>query len=153
MKYILSLVILSSFCLDGCVGAWVLQEKSHVTSYVEIQQSNHQSNDKTKDKPLCNLPDKLQTKQSILKKYGNPVDIEKSDNKEIWHYDKELGWSGVVPVLVVVPLPFIFPSNRETVFEFDGDKLLLEKEFYTEEKIHGCGIFAAHTIEFGCYSM
>jgi hypothetical protein len=149
MKNFLLLLIVSTFFLEGCVGAWVLREESTATTYAESQISS----DKNKDKPISNLHHKLPTKQSIQKEFGNPQEVETIGNKEIWHYDKELGWSGIVPILVVVPLPLIFPSNRETVFEFEGNKALLKRDFYTKEKIHGCGIFALHTISFGCHSL
>jgi hypothetical protein len=50
-------------------------------------------------------PQKVVTKEAFLKDWGNPDEIiSTSENEETWIYDRKL-WCGVIPILIVLPVP------------------------------------------------
>lgn len=80
-------------------------------------------------------------KNQIIEAWGEPDGTEKSDNKyytDIIIYDKYIGYSGVIPILIL-PLPLVAPTGyRSTYFYLKDDKALKAKEEYTDVKTDYC---------------
>ena len=63
------------------------------------------------------------TKEGFLKDWGNPDEIiSPSENEETWIYNRKL-WCGVIPILIVVPVPLILPvCDGFDRIEFHGNQ-------------------------------
>ena len=68
-------------------------------------------------------PKKVTTKAEFLKDWGNPDEIiSTSENEETWIYKRKL-WCGVIPILMILPVPLILPvCDGFDRIEFHGNE-------------------------------
>ena len=83
------------------------------------------------------------TKEELLKEWGKPDKIEKNDIVERFIYNGSLQFSGIFAVVMIVPIPIIFPSQRRhCIVEMENGLIKrLEKIQAMKERTYGCAGF------------
>lgn len=62
------------------------------------------------------------TKDDVRSILGSPANITYADDNEVWWYWHDVAWRGVVPWIVVMPIPLIAPVGiNHTVVTFQGN--------------------------------
>lgn len=136
----------------GCVGIGVVNES--VESYPKPpfaleREVGYFVNDDYKYKDWGRVLAK--TKNDVLALWGEPAKRITNGSSERWFYSRELGWSGLLPV-VIVPIPLLVPIGyRETILVFDGDTLTAIEKKRGRERVVICGVIPqGHNMGLGC---
>src|SRR6266540_3694179 len=118
-----SLLVPLLACVGGCVGVAVVHE-SVETSYAEpfgLGKDVGYFVGNYSDHRMEQLV-QVRTRSDVLARWGEPAKRLVTESSERWFYHRELGWSGIIP-FVVIPIPLLFPVYRDTVLVFHGDML------------------------------
>lgn len=86
-------------------------------------------------------PQKVTTKEEFLNDWGKPDEIiSTSKSEETWIYGRKL-WSGVIPILIILPVPLILPVyDGFDRIEFHGNEA---KNLHTRHIVAGGFYFGA----------
>lgn len=95
-------------------------------------------------------------KKQIKEAWGQPDEIDIVGTTERWFYRKDRLWSGVWGVLVVIPIPFVFPTGREQMqIDFANDQVKSVNVQYQHGIGRGCSLIPrpmGDGVFFGCQS-
>lgn len=70
-------------------------------------------------------PEKVLTKEDILRIWGQPKRMYTEEGRDIWIYNHDLAWRGIAPI-IFFPIPLLIPAGmNEKGFEFDNDRLVV----------------------------
>jgi len=135
----LTALVLLSAVLSACVGAMVVSEGSSIDKSPGLTLQRQRG---VVD-PYGSGPS--YTKFDVRKLWGEPDAIAQSGSVEYWHYNREIGWSGLL-IGLVIPIPLMVPTGyRETILEFSGDNLLKVDYRHTKGRGLLCGILQVHS--------
>ena len=125
--------------LNACVGAFVISgtkyqlPKSIGTS---VGEGGNEGN----------------TKADLLRVWGAPKRTYSKDGKEYWVYNESIAWRGIVPTIVVIPIPLVLPvGHNETTVEFEGDVITSIWNEKGIDRWFGCSIGSDITPPGGCH--
>ena len=139
------LILLITIMLQGCVGGMVLHQNNRTFNGVGVVNA-----DMPPTTSKCKNASTNENTKTIQSRYGLPTSIETNGDAETWRYKGSLGWSGIVPILVI-PIPLIVPTgHRDTVLNFSNGKLVSVTNEGTSGPAAVCGLLMLHNIEFGC---
>jgi hypothetical protein len=114
-----ALLFLAMLCplLQGCVGVAVLHSRTKVINdpvipfYSEIPEpvSSQKSSETTNTV--------VYTAEWLQKNWNGPDHISHGvgNSEEIWTYKSRRIWKGVIPIIVIIPIPLVLPVGRESV--------------------------------------
>ncbi len=97
------------------------------------------------------------TADQLIEVWGQP-DKKYSDNDfEIWRYNKSgLAWAGIMPVIVIIPIPLLVPTGKHyTNFKVQNNVILSATENIRTGSLAFCGFFPFDVepiVRFGCFS-
>lgn len=91
------------------------------------------------------------TPSELLAAWGAPDARHSVGGDEIWRYERERRWAGVV-LIPVVPVPLLLPVAHDRVeFRFHGDTLLDSRVWKVEGRVALCGLAIGPCSAPGCY--
>lgn len=81
---------------------------------------------------------KFKNKAELIQQRGIPTTVDKiSELDEIYYYNADIGWTGVVPViyaLIPVPVPLLLPTRKNGYeYHIHREEIVSAKQTYTEE--------------------
>jgi hypothetical protein len=124
--------------LNGCLGGAVIQRSA----------MSDDSNIALKDERgyIVNKVHGVEySKQEVLQLWGPPYAKDLEGETEAWRYHREIAFSGLMLVVVVVPVPLLVPVGyRDTILFFSNDKLVKAVREYGG----GTGFFCAVVQDF-----
>ncbi len=140
-------------CLSGCVGIAFFHESVKTYSGpFGLDRSAGDFVSRQKNPNYALHLGEVRTKADVLARWGEPAKRVTAESLERWFYHRELGWSGIVP-LVIIPIPLVFPLHRDTVLVFSGDTLTAIEKQETKWSGWACGFgLTPHNLalSFGC---
>jgi hypothetical protein len=93
-------------------------------------------------------------KREIRDAWGEPDEVVRTGAQERWIYAQDRIWSGVWGIIVVIPVPFVIPTDRKRMeLEFAEDRLRSVNVHYQHATFGGCSLIpipAPHGVFFGC---
>jgi hypothetical protein len=106
------------FFIHGCVGIAAKGNRSATVLNPNI----------SKDKGKLGseqVSDNFVTSKELLEYWGKPDKIEPVSNGEKWTYNFDLRWNGLIAIIVIIPIPLVFPVGYEYVsFTIENDNLV-----------------------------
>jgi len=101
--------LLLCLLLQGCIGGGIIKSK---TSSYHWYDSHSKTNAE------------VYTSTWLATNYGKPTSVSTNANEEVWTYQSDRIWAGVMPV-VIVPIPLAVPVGRERiVFVIRDDRIV-----------------------------
>jgi hypothetical protein len=129
------LLLLLPFLVCGCVGFATVRPR-----------------ETTDTLPIADgVTSESATRADLLTAWGEPGAKRSAGGDEIWTYERNRRWAGVV-LLPVVPVPLLLPVAHDRVeFRFRGDTLVDTRVWRVEGRVAMCGLATGPCSVPGCY--
>jgi len=116
MRLFLFLAMLCPF-LQGCVGVGVLRSRTKVINNPEISSYSDTPQPVSREKVSAATNTVVYTAEWLRKNWEKPDHISHvaGTSEEIWIYKSDRIWEGVIPIIVIIPIPLVLPVGRESV--------------------------------------
>ena len=95
------------------------------------------------------------TKEEFRQAWGDPASVKQDGENEVWQYNRDVAWRGVVVGAIIIPLPLVAPTgfNHETLtFGPDGKLINSVSEIGGPGAAVGCMYWPLANDQFGCFA-
>ncbi|WP_154668253.1 hypothetical protein [Pseudoduganella violaceinigra] len=147
-------LILISISLQGCVALFKYGEQTTQTEMPSVLATAKSPSALTSEPPVISAAADKQNGRWVATpssswmrdNWGNPTRLKIISDKpkaELWTYEFEKIWGGVMPVLVVLPIPLRAPTGREKIeFLLEEDRVIRATVTRAKDQYGGAFLFS-----------